>query len=480
MVTLNGIRFTVPCNLIVQLPANTLTWAQFVHGVGGTSRLPVKGLELRVVGNIVGARHLAALAYASQQSLDVATGQITGFDYAHGSMTVSDGAGASTTVQINDPVVAGLLDGSGHPTGRFSAGQSPDARFSVDQDNPTIHAATGYPMCIPRTDPTQAGGDDPLCPQQNRPPAPPVPNPTGVPACRLFGAAGVALPASGELSPPATGQKFCSQFVAPAPPAGNATTTGVDARQQAPFEIGDWVSYSGTLVHAAAGDYVSAHTIEANLGIYTQPGTQPAYVAIGEFGLGTVDPNAAAAANGAAQEATDRLFLEAETTDVKTPVDIYYLDSRPDGTVFNRWVTPTEMTGENATPASGPTGGITTQDSGPQPQRARIRANKAPDGVLSSPGRTVRVAQRTLCLPTPVDVSTTTAGQAALDACFENAPRVANALKAGQYTAPVFEYIFPENVKPGDVLVPNDLWHLPFLRNGEGAGHTGPLTPAPW
>ena len=51
-------------------------------------------------------------------------------------------------------------------------------------------------------------------------------------------------------------------------------------------------------------------------------------MAIGEFGVGTADP-AATAANGAAQETQDRIFLESETTDVKTPVDIYYLDSRP-------------------------------------------------------------------------------------------------------------------------------------------------------
>ena len=37
-------------------------------------------------------------------------------------------------------------------------------------------------------------------------------------------------------------------------------------------------------------DYISAHTVEANLGIYTQPGTQPSYLAIGEFGVGTADP----------------------------------------------------------------------------------------------------------------------------------------------------------------------------------------------
>ena len=78
-------------------------------------------------------------------------------------------------------------------------------------------------------------------------------------------------------------------------------------------------------------------------------------------------------------------------------------------------------------------------------------------------------------------------GQTALDACFKNAPTAANGLTVGQYVAPVFEFIFPENVKPGDAIVPNDLWHLGFLRSGEGsttapAGgpSVGPLTPAPW
>ena len=102
-------------------------------------------------------------------------------------------------------------------------------------------------------------------------------------------------------------------------------------------------------MHDASGDYISAHTIEANVGIYTQPGTQPSYLAIGEFGVGTADPNATAV-SGVAQETQDRIFLESETTDVKTPVDIYLMDVDPrDRRRHNRWVTPFEMTGENQT-----------------------------------------------------------------------------------------------------------------------------------
>lgn len=463
-VTINGVLITIPCNLVVQMPANTVSWADFVHGTGGTAPLSTDSLELRAVGNIVGSRHIAGLAFISQQSANTGRGEITGIDYANGALKVANAAGGTVTVQLNDPKIPGLHDSTGADTGRFSNGQSPDYRFSVDQDNPTVHAATGYPMCIPRTDP--ATKDDALCPQKNRPQAL---------SCRNFSVAGVALPASGELSAPAPGQKYCSQYVMP-PTGGLASAP--DPAQQAPFEVGDFVDYSGTLVHGTE-DYISAHTVEANLGIYTQPGTQPSYLAIGEFGVGTADPQATAL-NGVAQESQDRIFLEAETTDVKTPVDIYYEDHRSDGSVFNRWITPFEMTGENATPLNGPSGGITTQNTGAQPQRARIRATKAPNGLLSQPDRTVRVGVRSLCMPTPVDVTTTTINQAGLDNCFNNEAPRANGLMPGQYVAPIFEYIFPENVKPGDLLVPNDLWHLPFLANGEGAGNTAKLVPSPW
>ena len=63
----------------------------------------------------------------------------------------------------------------GHPEHRSVhawGGHSPDVRFQVDQDNPTILSATGFPMCIPRVpaDPNIAGNaDDPLCPLANRP-----------------------------------------------------------------------------------------------------------------------------------------------------------------------------------------------------------------------------------------------------------------------------------------------------------------------
>ena len=464
-VTVNGVTITVPCNTVMQMPANTLTWADFVNGGAALTLLSgtaYPSFEVHVIGNLVDKKPIAGLIYVSQQSLNLGNGFISRIDYATGNIEVANGlTGLPVVIQINDP------------KGRFGRAQSPDFRFSVDDANPTIHAGTGYPMCVPRTDPTVA--DDPLCPQVNRP----------KPPCRNFSQAGVPPPVSGELTPAAIGQVYCSQYVMPNPATRLATDP--DARQQAPFEVGDFITWSGTLFKdpITGVPFISAHTVEANVGIYTQPGTQPSYIAIGDFGVGTADP-VATAVNGAAQETADRIFLEAETTDVQTPVDIYYVDvDSVTGAAHSRWVSPYELTGE-CNPAVLPmpancygiSGGITTQFTGPSPERARVRTPKAPALLLSQPPRNVRVAVRSLCVP-QLNAAGTALDQAALDACFANAPLQANGLVAGQYAAPVFEYIFPENVRPGDLLVPLDFWHLPFLRNGEGPG-TGPLLPTPW
>jgi hypothetical protein len=468
-VMLNGATLTVPCNMIIQMPANTMTWAEFVNPPAYQPQLPVTlkqsaspVFELRAVGNIVAGQHVAGLMFASQQSANTGGGYIKSIDYSTGNLIV-DG-GKDVTGKPNSDVVIQIND----PEGRFGRAQSPDPRLSVDGENPTIHSGTGYPMCVPRSDPSLSGGDDPLCPQQNRPK--PVTN-----HCRNFTDAGVIpLPAAGELSAPLAGQTYCTQYVMPAPPTGTNKTTGPDSRQQVPFEVADYINWSGTLVQTGSGSYISAHTIEANVGVFTQPGSVPTYLAIGDFGVGTADP-LAAAASGVAQETQDRIFLEAETTDVNHRVDIYLQDVDPTtGKLTNRWVTPFAMTGDNFSATNPSGGGILTQFTGPQESRARLRATKAPTGLLSNPSRTLRVASRSQC-PDPTKVNFVGPNG---KTCLEST-QAANGLFTGQYTAPVFEFIFPEGVHVGDTIVPNDFWHLGFLRYGEGPG-TGPLEPAPW
>ena len=520
-VTVNGIVITIPTNTIVQYPANTLSWADAVCGqttpllTGATRTTPAiasdgldgsgavrpriyPGVEISVDGNIiaaptnpttplgnppvitgggataagVGSTHVAALVHISQQSLHSGSGYISAIDYTDGSIYVSTknsvSATSATRLMLNDP------------KGRYGRPQgSVDARFSVDDANPTIKAAaSGYPMCVPRVAPGSPSAleTDPQCPQKNRPNNAP---------CRNFAATGVNFRIAGADLPTALAPNgFCAGFVmrartgmpgtfglAASNLAGALPSMGTygdpDPREMAPFEVGDFITWQGTLVPggntappaAALGttntDVIWVHTIDANVGIYTQPATLPAYIAIGGNGIGiTPQPSTAVAAAGV--EATPRIFMEANTTDVASIVDIYLDDkgfslpgrnpgviADPAGPIvadvpgsppneYFRWITPESKTGKLADQAANAArgvvvpasliaqatafgGGIETQFVGPQPGRARIRAIKIPAidaavgcpttggtrgcAVTQSPTRYIRAVLRSLCAP---------------------------------------------------------------------------------
>lgn len=482
-VVVNDITIVVPCNLRLQMPGATMHWSELFAPAapGGATPASLKlgdgavpaqpgsfvfpSTEIRVVGNVVAGTYIAGLVNVSQQSLNTSTGYIVGFDYENGVILVGDARNGSARarIQLNDP------------TGRFSKGQSPDPRFRVDDKNPSVRAVSGFPMCIPRNDPAQ--GDDPRCPQRNRPLAP---------DCRNFLMAGVVFPAGRELRPPLPGQKYCSGFVMGDP--ATAKPTEPIATEQAPFEIGDLITYSGTLLmgdgQARGGpDTILAHTVIANVGIFTQPDTMPVYLAIGEFRIGTFDP--ASVVNGVVQEEQDRLILEAVTTDVRSIVDIYLVDIDPTtGAEQQRWVTPGSMTGGVGARASNGRiidGGITTQFNGPIPGRVRIAAGKAVPGILTSPTRSIRVVARGLCDPANINTRMAQSGQTAGAppvACIDRMP-AANGIRSGQFAAPTTDFIFAETILPGDTPASNNFWSLGFLANGEGPT-LGPLTPTPW
>ena len=228
-ITINGTTITVPCNMIVQMPANTLTWADVV----GTAALrrsrsraaAYPSFEMRVVGNIVDGKHIAGLMFASQQSANAGSGD----DQPHRLRHRRDPR------RHRRPDAARRSSRSTTRTAASAAPQSPDSRFSVDDQNPTIHAGTGYPLCVPRTDPATA--DDPLCPQANRP------KPAGAGRhCRNFTDAGVVpLPAQRRAHAsraPARSTARCGSCRASRP----ARPTDPDPRQQAPFEVGDQIT----------------------------------------------------------------------------------------------------------------------------------------------------------------------------------------------------------------------------------------------
>ena len=255
----NGITIIVPRNTIFQMPATAMTWEELFalapsssapsnlpcassnpsglpcstgpYGLNSSngpqtglalsdSPAPLTTYEVTVLGNRVANgttdQYIAGLIFLSQQSLNSGQGYINFIDYAKGELSVSSTLGGPTgaRVRINTPV------------GRYGISQTPDQRFTADEDNPTIRSSTGYPMCVARFDPAVA--TDSLCPQWNRP----VDPQTGA-YQTIF-----TMPPPPAVSPtPAPG--------GPMPPP--------DATQQAPFQVNDYITYSGTLVRDASG-----------------------------------------------------------------------------------------------------------------------------------------------------------------------------------------------------------------------------------
>ena len=410
-ITVNSIRMIVPRNTLLQFPASAMTWQEvFALAPAPYTRLqtgmalndvprPATTYEVHVVGNRVGGQHIVGLLFLSQQSLHAGQGFITAIDYATGEMRVGGVAAnpaLDARVRINDPI------------GRFGRAFSPDVRFSVDEDNPTIHTANFYPMCVPRTNPASA--DDPLCPQKNRPR-----DSTGA---------------------------FMTLFTMP-PPGG---TSGPDARLTAPFEVGDFITYSGIQISDDRGPYIAAHSIESNMTIITAPGTQPAYVGMNVLIMGV--STKAGAPPGT--EGAVRTRVEGFSTDVTLSniVQIMAVDVDP--------CTAAE---------SERTWGFAPVDTLVALGRYRFRPSSKDETFL--PGvRELRVRNTsgTVLTPTP------------------------NGLLAGEYTAPIFNFLFAEPAPAGGIApLPANFWDLQFLAQGSGpytgrlgqSGVLGQLSPWP-
>jgi hypothetical protein len=464
----NGHLVRVPAETIVILPANALTWQELFAqapspytGVATGMALadvpaPLTTYEVHVAGNRVlpDANHatdqyIAGLIDISQNGLNSGAGFISFIDYTLGEMRVggivddpscaqggtflTNPLCSGTRVRLNDPIVAAL------GTGRYGAGQSllasPDRRFTVDQDNPTIKAATGFPMCLARVAPPSV---DPLCPQGNRP-----------------------LDALGN---------FATSIQMP-DPATLAAGQLPDPRIQVPFEVGDYVSFAGTLVSDAiggatvgpyaalgtAGTYVSAHTITNNVAVFTWPGTNPAYIQVDTALIGTGGLIVLGAG-----EAVVRTRFEGMMTDPTRLVHLYGIDVDPatGATTDRDWgmigVDPGPPVGANKgrwrfRPPCDPTLVLPTDK----------KCTPPPGGTFLPPTREMRAVI--------VDAAT---GKIAANAGF--AATAANGIIWGQYHAPITEYIFPENI-PGTPIVENNFNTIDFLAQGGYTSSAGTL-----
>src|SRR5471030_863581 len=233
-----------------------------------------------------------------------------------------------------------------------------------------------------------------------------------------------------------------------------------------PLEVGDSIVFAGDLVQDApcvAGapmsscQYISAHTVVAEIGAYTAPGTWPAYVYAEQFVFG-VGGNANPIFP---QEAVEKIFGDFFSTDFSQLVDIYSEDvNSTSGAQSHRFYGTSD-------PFGPPLGGLKG--------RARFRVTI---GNFLPPTRNLALATRSLTGGAPIDAVPV--------------KLAANGLRAGFYSAPQFGFIFPENLILGSQQIPNTFQEFPFLANGSGpyvpfgsapgtpaAGTLGQLNPWP-
>jgi hypothetical protein len=535
---INGQTIIVPCNTILQMPAFALTWADLftmapkdiMPALNPATGLPQSGLalgdtmtplalgllntpwtdpntglstsysaalpahEFHVQGNVVNGQYIAGLIFISQQSLNGGQGIISCIDYATGEMQVGGtqlplGAVCPTPAQLaasgqkvtrvrmNDPIGRyGIVHGGTGAVGADVIEPGYDPRFTADTDNPTMHSALGYPVCVPTINPvnpitnpitgtTLAAGNDPLCPMYNRPIAP---------NCKSFDPL-TSLPAFG-----AQPAGYCTQWVMDPPGARAAqiaatgTSDATDPTANAPLAPGDTIIFAGTMKADANGPYISAHTIEANLGIYTHPHTQPAYVFMEALIVGT----GGGTVGGVATESTNKVAWVGFSTDPTELVDFYAIHQDPVSGAATDYFLGT------FDPCCVPLG------------RFRSPVNNL--GVFGDPTRNYRAVSRTACQLPGVNGPLTPQLQtrcymdppATPDATAVQAPIVLNqnGLVEGQYTLPNFEFIFGENLGLGGPIIPANFQDLPFLfcgsgpigGPGSGTSVVGQLDPAPW
>ena len=259
----------------------------------------------------------------------------------------------------------------------------------------------------------------------------PVSAETGFPMCLPR----VAPPASDPLCPlknraptPNEGRFTCGSvaFESTAPPHWPANPSlRCDPGLPAPLLVGDYVTFNGMLTEdapASGSFFHAAHAVHAMAGIYTSPGANPAYDFIEEALAGTLgEPYP-----GIDQEQTSRFRMVGFVTDPSRRVEVFLVDVAGSAETERR---------------------LTTLSPNAVAQVGRIRITLPAKANFLPMTREVRIR---------IEGHTST--------------KVAGGLDSGQYTAPIAEFIYPENTRFGKPRAPVSVpfENFCFLKNGGG------------
>lgn len=412
-----GLDIRLPANLVITMPGGYLTAQQLFKGRDFKSapnaqrsglalvdlqpadlacpnlpefvgrQCPLPPAEVEVMGNIIGGEYRAGVVRLSQGGLHIGGGFIRDIR-ADGTLLVGNdtapGPVGLARVKLNDP--EGIY-------GPRMTGQ--DMRFALDPGNSPVHARTGFPVCVPRSD------SPALCPAGNRPPA-------AAPHYRRFTCGAGAVDAT-----------------APA-------HAGCQPHLPAPLAVGDFVNYVGRLDKDERGYFVSAHGIDAELGIYTAPGVDPAYVFVEEALEGTLGERFA----DIPQEETSRFKLVGFTTDPSRTVSVEIFDADADGNPLPPTAAPARLATRLV-----PTNGA---------QLGRFKMIWSAKEDARVVRRAVRVTLSAATEPAPPGLipDKIRPGTASLGLALTGAS-LRGGYAFGTYEAPISEYITPEATRFG-------------------------------
>ncbi|KAF7345209.1 hypothetical protein MSAN_01897400 [Mycena sanguinolenta] len=372
-ITVNNLTVTVPKNTLITLPSITVAWSEMftVDDAGNaTPQLPLLGTvswEANVFGNVVSGQDIAGLIFIFQETFQLLQGFITDIDYTTGHFWVR-----SLECVLNDPL------------GRYGLPYTDNPLWTVDPDNPSIHTATGVPVCIPRN------STDSECPLTNR-------------------------PTDGNGN-------YLTSYNFPDPALVSAGDP--DPRIMVPLVVGDYITFSGTKVE---GDLLAVYSLVANLGIYTSPGTKPAYMYVeaAQYAIVVGDPTVE----------SDQTRATAQASDPTVPIQWFAMDVDPcTGVVSERDLLLVQP--ESAAPVGLTKFPLGKTDASPPTRQVGFRYT---NGVSVGP----------------------------------------KGIMAGQYYQPIYTFIFPELISFGSPELPNQFDLIPFLAMGSGPLVFGNLLATP-
>ncbi|KAK3936824.1 hypothetical protein QBC46DRAFT_452429 [Diplogelasinospora grovesii] len=247
-IKVNGWTIKVPQNTQVGFPAAWIPWKDFCNNAGFYN-----GMEVTVVGNSIPTHgYTAGQIYISQFFVERNQGYVSAVNF-DGTMQIANGP----KIRINDPNAV------------YSSGYTGRPFFTADDQNPSIAAFSGFPMCVPRS------SSDPLCPQTNRP------NTAG-------------------------GGK-------------QGTFTAPDPLTMAPFQVGDFIEFAG-FTDPGSGEVICYAITALNVQI-TTTGT-PAFIRMEDvlIGVYTNNPNAEIGATK---------FIGYVSQEAAGPVTVYAIEYDP-------------------------------------------------------------------------------------------------------------------------------------------------------